>query len=48
MASGSGSEVSVIRSSSSANSLPTKLAEAEVTRECSKNRSFAEVLQLKS
>jgi hypothetical protein len=33
---------------SSAKSFPTKLVEAGVTRECSKNRSFAEVLQSKS
>jgi hypothetical protein len=43
-----GSEVSVSRSSLSSKSLPTKLAEVEVTGECSKKRSFAEVLQSKS
>jgi hypothetical protein len=34
--------------SSSAKSFPAKLAKAGVTKECSKNRSFAEVLQSKS
>jgi hypothetical protein len=33
---------------SSAKSLPTKLVEAGITAECSKNRSFVEVLQSKS
>ena len=42
-----GLELSVIRSSLSSKSLLTKLAEAGITGECSKNRSFAEVLQLK-
>ena len=35
------------RSLPSSTALPTKLAEARVTRDCSKNRSFAEVLQSK-
>jgi hypothetical protein len=38
----------VASGSSSVKSLPTKLVEAEVTGECSKNYSFAEVLQSKT